>query len=82
MEPLLPAKGIYIDQATTPCGTTITDFWLMSRCRHFIIPNSTFAWWAAWLSATPQKQIIAPTHWFSDARFDDSDIVPSTWIRV
>ena len=28
---------------------------LMCLCDHFIIPNSTFAWWAAWLSNSPQK---------------------------
>jgi hypothetical protein len=36
------------------------DFWLMGQCRHFIISNSTFSWWAAWLAPNPRKVAIAP----------------------
>jgi hypothetical protein len=38
------------------------DFWLMRQCRHFIIGNSTFAWWAAWLGehANNGTQIFVP----------------------
>lgn len=38
----------------------ILDFYLMSKCKHHIISNSTFAWWASWLGKANNKIIIAP----------------------
>ena len=54
------------------------DFWLMGQCRHFIIANSTFSWWAAWLGRHPHKIVIAP----KDAIGRMITSVPASWIQV
>jgi hypothetical protein len=58
------------------------DLRLMSACRHFVIANSTFSWWAAWLSAYSGKRVFAPRRWLAVDHFDTSDLCPASWIRV
>lgn len=48
--------------------TALEDMTLMSRCRHFVISNSTFSWWAQYLANAADKTVWAPDRWFSNGR--------------
>jgi hypothetical protein len=58
------------------------DMRLMSACKHFIIANSTFSWWGAWLATNAEKIVIAPKRWFANPKYSEKDVVPTAWIRV
>lgn len=53
---------------------------LMYSCKHFIISNSTFSWWAQYLGRETGKIVIGPTKWFND-RFE-SPLIEKSWIKI
>jgi hypothetical protein len=59
----------------------ILSFELMCRFSHFIITNSTFSWWAAWLSSD-QRTVMTPHKWWGNNEENWSDIIEPHWIRV
>lgn len=54
------------------------DMYLMSLCRHNIIANSTFSWWAAWLNTNPGKIVIMPERWLNN--ISAPGIFPRDWL--
>lgn len=38
---------------------------IMGLCKHFIIGNTTFGWWAQYLSTNENKIVIAPSKWMN-----------------
>ncbi len=59
-----------------------THLWLMILCRHFLISNSSFSWWAAWLSDSPGKVVVRPSQWLQARELIDVDICPLPWIKI
>jgi hypothetical protein len=78
-------------QNIKPAGETIysendgdhnyEDLRLMYSCSHFIVANSSFSWWGAWLIPNPEKVIVAPQIWFVGEGME-SEIVPDRWVRI
>lgn len=61
-------------------NNSFLDMQLMSLCKHQIIANSTFSWWAAWLNQNPDKLVIMPAKWMN--HIENPDIGCEGWIRL
>lgn len=56
------------------------DMYLMSRCKHHIIANSTFSWWGAWLDEKKDKIVITPEKWNNACK--TNEICRDGWIML
>lgn len=57
----------------------VLSFKVMTLFSNFIISNSTFSWWAAFL--TKSKNVIAPEKWYLDIN-KNINLYPSHWVKV
>jgi hypothetical protein len=60
------------------------DLWLMTHATHFIIANSTFSWWGAWLGERQRTIVIAPGFEMREGKmcwgFDG--LLPDRWLKL
>lgn len=76
---VIDTKGL-VHSFETPNNPLWEKLRLMYSCKHFIIPNSTFAWWAQYLGRNENKIVISPAKWFNDTF--ESPLISKTWIRI
>ena len=67
----------YYEDGTDPVWEKLR---LMSACKHFVVSNSTFSWWAQYLSENEKKIVISPSEWYLDSR--KNDLQSKQWILL
>jgi len=75
----LPANSVFVSSKAIPPEK---EMMIAAACRHHIIPNSTFAWWGAWLNNNPEQIVITPSEWARNDNGRHKDVVPDRWLRV
>ncbi|MCF8196964.1 MAG: alpha-1,2-fucosyltransferase [Polynucleobacter sp.] len=80
----LPVSDVTLITHNGGGDSAYIDLWLMSKCKHFIIANSTFSWWGAWLGRYVDKKVISPgfekrkgVSWWGF-----NGLLPDNWIKL
>ena len=72
------AKLVYVDNN----NPSPEDMRLLYSCNHFIMSNSTFSWWGAFLGKYPAKKVMCPRFWDAKNIKRESDLILDEWIKV
>lgn len=65
-------------------GNRYFDHYLMRQCKHAIIANSSYSWWAAWLGDDQKDRIVIRPQKFYLNNWPESslDICPERWVDL
>lgn len=71
---------VFVDN-NTKVSKSHFDLCVISKCKDFIISNSTFSWWGAYLGQHENKRILCPDKWYGPGlnHIDTGDLFPDSW---
>lgn len=58
------------------------DMYLMSKCKHHIVANSTFGMWAAWLGEKKDTIVVRPRHYYTNSSICKLRLWPDKWVTI
>ena len=75
-------KVVFVEN--TGENSDLKDLYCMANCKHGVIANSTFSWWAGYLISSPNKIIIAPKQWYETEAMnkETTNLIPTDWLRI
>ncbi len=77
----IPQKYREITRVISSIGLESAEtLMIMTLCHGYVIANSSFSWWGAFLRENQNAPVIAPQPWFHSLG-EPSELVPSQWTR-
>jgi len=62
-------------------NSTALTFEIMRLGYGYVIANSTFSWWAAYLSRNLNSSVVSPDPWFTGIP-EPTYLIPKGWKRI
>lgn len=69
-----------LDYTFVEINNEVEELYLMHKCKHQIIANSTFSWWGATLNTNKNKIIVYPNPWYD--KVSEHVHIPSEWLPI
>jgi len=73
----LDFRGASVEIVTHNSSDELADLWLMNRCRHAVVANSSFSWWGAWLGDSTKSRLV-----FAPAEVGWDVVMCDRWQRI